>query len=165
MMGKTPLSKDKDFIVGEEKIINYFMVCFFLALFIYGLVDPIRNNFKYIDYQSIIFVFALLPAIYCFRRAQNKRIYIRVNKVGIYENEKLLTGWEGLLKVFISQEEKKSIISIKDNFILVVEYRGTDLKKGFRRKIPLTNTQNKSEEEVLEAVMFFWKIYKNSRNC
>jgi len=28
------------------------------------------------------------------------------------------------------------------------------------KKIPLTNTQNKSEEEVLEAVMFFWKEYK-----
>lgn len=162
-MSDKHLSSDRDFIVGEAKIINYFMAIFFIALFVYGLVDPIKNNFKSIDYQSIIFAFALLPAIFCIRRAKNKRVYIRVNKTGIYENEKLLTGWEGLLKVYIDQAEKKWLINIQDNFILVVEYRGNDLKKGFRRKIPLTNTQNKSEEEVLEAVQFFWKLYKASR--
>jgi hypothetical protein len=33
-------------------------------------------------------------------------------------------------------------------------------EQGFRRTIPLTNTQNKSEEEVLEAVKFFWNEYR-----
>jgi hypothetical protein len=34
------------------------------------------------------------------------------------------------------------------------------LKVVSRRKIPLTNTQNKSEEDVLQALQFFCKEYK-----
>jgi hypothetical protein len=121
------------------------------------VIDAIRRRFIHIDYQSYFFVLALAPAIYCFLRGQSKRVYIRVNKTGIYYNEQLVTGWPGLLKVYVSQKEKKGIYNIMDNFILVVEYKKDSSKEGFRRKIPLTNTQNKSEEDVLEAVQFFWK--------
>jgi hypothetical protein len=160
-MGKTPLTKETEFVVGEEKVLNYVMGCIFLALFLYGLIDPIKHRFKNIDYQSIIFTLALAAAIYCFKRAQTKRVYIRVNKTGVYQDEKLVTGWSGLIKVYISQQEKTKLINLLDNFILVLEYRKDHIKEGFRRKIPLTNTQNKSEEEVLEAVQFFWSVYKN----
>ncbi|HQX74372.1 MAG TPA: hypothetical protein PK298_15800, partial [Chitinophagaceae bacterium] len=57
-------------------------------------------------------------------------------------------------------KEKTGIFNIVDNFILVVEYTRDGSPEGFRRKIPLTNTQNKSEEEVLEAVKFFWSVYR-----
>lgn len=159
-MGKTPLTKETEFIVGQEKVLNYVMGCIFLALFLYGLVDPIKHHFKNIDYQSIVFVLALAAAIYCFKGAQSKRVYIRVNKTGIYQDEKLVTDWPGLIKVYISQREKTGLINLLDNFILVVEYRKDHTKAGLRRKIPLTNYQNKSEEEVLEAVQFFWKAYR-----
>src|SRR5688572_22234236 len=144
-MGKIQLTKDGDFIVGEAKVLNYVLGTLCLALFGYGVVDAIRRNFINIDYQSYVFAFMLLPAIFCFRKAQSKRIYIRVNKTGIYEDEKLLTGWPGLLKVYVAQKEKKGFIEIRDNFQLIVEYKKDN--KGFRKKIPLTNTQNKSEEE------------------
>jgi hypothetical protein len=49
---------------------------------------------------------------------------------------------------------------LRDNFVLVVEYKKNGTKQGFRKKLPLTNTQDKSEEEVLEAVKFFWGEYK-----
>jgi hypothetical protein len=159
-MGKIPLTKDSEFLVGEEKILNYILGSLCLALFLYGLFDAARRHFINIDYQSFVFALALLPAIYCFRRANNGRVYIRVNKSGIFQDEKLVTGWSNLIKAYIAQKEKTGIFNIKDNFLLVVEYRKEDLKQGARRKLPLTNTQNKSEEEVLEAVMFFWKEYK-----
>jgi hypothetical protein len=87
-------------------------------------------------------------------------VYIRVNKTGIYQDEKLITGWPNLIKTFVAQKENKKFYNIQDNFLLVVEYRKDGHSEGFRRKIPLTNTQNKSEEEVLEAVQFFWKEYR-----
>jgi hypothetical protein len=161
-MGKTQLSKDSEFVVREDKVLNYILAALFFALFLYGFIDAIRRHFINIDYQSYFFTLALLPAIYCLRRGRRKRLYIRINKTGIYQDEKLLTGWSNLLKVYISQEEKKSLrFNLMDNFILVVEYRKDGFKQGFRRKIPLTNSQNKSEEEVLEAVKFFWKEYRN----
>ena len=159
-MGKIILTKDSEFVVGEEKIINYVMSVFFIALFIYGFVDAISHQFKNIDYQSYIFTLAIVPAIYCFRRANSKRAYIRINITGIYQDEKLVSGWSNFIKAFITQKEKKPIYNILDNFMLVVEFRKDGAKDGFRRKIPLTNTQNKSEEDVLDAVNFFWKLYK-----
>jgi hypothetical protein len=159
-MAKTPLTKETEFVVGQEKVLNYVLGCIFLALFLYGLVDPIRHHFKYIDYQSIVFVLALAAAIYCFKGAQSKRVFIRINKKGIYQDEKLVTDWSGLIKVYISQKEKTGLVNLLDNFILVVEFRKDHAKAGVRRKIPLTNFQNKSEEEVLEAAQFFWSLYK-----
>ena len=159
-MRKTPLTKDSEFVVGEAKVLNYFMAAFFLALFLYGIIDAIRRHFINIDYQSYIFAIAIAPAIYRFRRAQSKRVYIRVNKTGIYQDEKLLTNWSNFLNAYIDEKEKKGFFNIKDNFLLVLECRKAD-KQGIRLKIPLTNTQNKSEEEVLKAVQFFWKVYKS----
>jgi hypothetical protein len=159
-MSKQLLTKDGQFIVGEAKVLNYVMAVFFIGLFLYGLIDAIQRNFKNIDYQSYVFAVALFPAIYCFRRAHSNRVYIRVNKKGIYHHGKLITDWPNFLSAFIDQKEKKRIIEIQDNFLLIVEYRKGN--KGLRYKIPLTNTQNKAEEEVLAAVIFFWRQYRSN---
>ncbi len=159
-MGKTPLTKESEFLVGEEKVLNYILGSLCLALFLYGLIDAARRHFINIDYQSFVFALALVPAFLFFRKARSSKVFIRVNKTGIYQDEQLVTGWSNLIKAYITQKEKKGIFSIQDNFLLVVEYRKDDLKQSSRRRIPLTNTQNKSEEEVLEAVKFFWKEYK-----
>lgn len=159
-MGKKTLHKDSEFIVAEEKVINYVMAIFFLALFLYGVADAVKHRFINIDYQSYVFALAIIPAIYCIRRANNNRVYIRVNRTGIYYQEELLTSWANFHNAFIDQKEKNGFFNIKDNFLLVVEYRKEGHQEGFRKKIPLTNTQNKSEEEVLEAVIFFWNEYR-----
>lgn len=149
-------------MVGENKLMNYVMAVFFLAIFLYGFIDAVSRQFKDIDYQSYIFSLAVIPFVYCIRRARSKRIYLRINKKGIYKDEQLVTAWPNLLKFYLAQEKKKSFYDIRDNFILVVEHHGIDPKKGSRSKIPLTNTQNKSEEDVLAAVDFFWKEYKKT---
>ena len=145
-MGKAPLSKDSEFLVGEEKILNYVLASLCMALFLYGLIDAIKRHFIHIDYQSFVFALALAPAFIFFRKARSSRVYIRVNKTGIYQDEQLLTGWSNLLKAYITQKEKQNFFNIQDNFLLVVEYRKEGSKEGIRRRIPLTNTQNRSEE-------------------
>jgi hypothetical protein len=159
-MNNNNLTKESEFTVGEEKWLNYILAFLFFALFVYGVVDAARRNFKNIDYQSYVFTLAVIPAFYLFKRGQSKRIYIRINKTGIYQDEKLLTKWNGLLKAYLAQKEKNSFINIQDNFQLVLEYRGPNAKEGIRRKIPLANSQDKSEEDVLRAVNFFWNLYR-----
>ena len=158
-MGKISLNKDSEFVVGENKILDYILASLFFALFLYGLIDAILQHFTKLTYLSFIYSVALLPAIRFFKKGKSNRVYIRINKTGIYQDEQLVTDWPNLLEAHISQKE--TVFSIQDNFILLVEYLKDDVDKGFRRKIPLTNTQNKSEEEVLEAVKFFWKEYSN----
>ncbi len=158
-MANIPLTKDSEFIVGENKVLDYVVTILFFGLFIFGLINAIANNYTSIYYIGMMILFLLGPGIFFLIKANNKRIYIRINKRGIYQDEKLLTDWPHFLKAYLSQKQK--IFTIQDNFILVVEYTKDVEGKGFRRKIPLTNTQNKSEEEVLEAVKFFWKEYVN----
>ena len=159
-MRKMILNKDSEFLVGENKILDYILASLFFGLFLYGLIDAIINHFTKLNYIDFLFSIALLPALLFFKKGRSNKVYIRINKTGIYQNEQLVTGWSHLLNAYISQQEK--VFSIQDNFILVVEYLKENDDKGFRRKIPLTNTQNKSEEEVLEAVQFFWKEYRNN---
>lgn len=160
-MAKQVLTRDSQFTVGEEKVLNYVMAAFFLALFGYGVFDAVRRQFTDIDYQSIIFGLAILPAIFCIRRARSNRVYLRINQKGIYQDGYLLTSWDRFLKAYITQKEKKPMWDIRDNFQLVVEFRDkTTPTQGHRKKIPLTNTQNKSEEDIMAAVNFFLKLYK-----
>lgn len=159
-MAKAGLTRESQYLVGEEKVLNYILASLCFALFLYGFIDAARRHFKHIDYQSFVFVLALVPAWLFIRNARSKKVYIRINKTGIYHHEQLVTDWSKLMRAYISQKEKKGIISIQDNFLLVLEYRKDNSKEGVRRKIPLTNTQNRSEEEILEAVKFFWKEHK-----
>jgi hypothetical protein len=159
-MVKNLLNKDGEFVVGEEKVLNYILALLFFGLFMYGLIDAMLDQFKKMTYLNALFALALLPAIFSFKKARSKRVYIRVNKKGIFQDERLLTNWPNFLNAYITQKEV--VLSIQDNFLLVVEYRKDGFDKGFRKKIALTNTQNKSEEDVLEAIKFFWDRYKQS---
>jgi hypothetical protein len=159
-MAKNTLSKDSQFIVGEEKVLNYILALLFFGLFMYGLIDAVLYQFKKLTYLNAVFAVALIPAIFSFQKARSKRVYIRVNKNGIYQDERLLTNWHNYLKAYITQKEV--VFSIQDNFLLVVEYKKDVSDKGFRKKIALTNTQNKSEEDVLEAIQFFSKEFHSA---
>ncbi|MDZ4794210.1 MAG: hypothetical protein SGI83_08025 [Bacteroidota bacterium] len=160
-MGNDALNKDSELVVGENKLMAWVLAILFFALFAYGVYDAIKLRFKHIDYQSYVLVLALVPCIFCLRRVKSKRVYVRINRTGIYKDEQLVTSWSNLLKAYLGQEKKKKFYDLQDKFILIVEYRGTDPKMGYRKKIPLTNTQNKSEEDVLEAVQFFWRLYRH----
>lgn len=160
-MSKQNLTRDSEFTVGEEKLLNYILALLCFALFMYGLIDAVRRNFVHVDYQSFFFALALWPAILFFKKAKSNRVFIRINKTGIYHDGQKVTDWNDFLKAYLAQQEKKNVINIQDRFQLVVEFRKKgDPKQGLRKKIPLGNTQNKSEEEVLQAVTFFHKQYK-----
>lgn len=160
-MAKTVLTKDSQFIVGEDKVLDVIMTILFFGLFLYGLVDAILKHFAKLNYLNFLFLLALYPAILYFIKGRAKRIYIRINKSGIYQDEVLITNWGNFLKAYIHQKDIVFPV-IKDSFTLVVEYMKDGQSQGFRRRIPLTNTQNKSEEEIMAAVKFFFKENERS---
>lgn len=156
------LTPDGQFLVGEYKLMHYFMALFFLALFSYGVYDAWSRDFKNIDYQSYVFALGIIPVVMILLKLRKGTIYIRINNKGIYKNERLVTPWSGLLTVTLTQEEKKGIYDLGDKFVLLLQYCKPGETKPSLRKIPLTNTQNKSEEEVLAAVKWFWGKYRLS---
>ena len=95
----------------------------------------------------------LVPAIYFIRKAfAKKKVIILINKNGIYYFNKQITDWFNFVKAHVTQEEK--VMAISDNFILLVEHRNSQAKI-IVDKIPLTNTQDKSEEEIIAAIKYF----------
>lgn len=153
---KSHLSNDNQFLVGEYKLMHYFMALFFLALFSYGVYDAWNRNFRDIDYQSYVFALAIIPAIFILNKVRKGTIYIRINEKGIYQQERLVSTWANLRNVALTQREKKYMFEPGDNFVLLLDYQPPGAAKPVRRSIPFTNTQNKSEEEVLAAVKWFW---------
>lgn len=160
-MAKKNLNPDSEFIVRDDKWLVYIMAFLFFGIFLYGLTDALLKGFKNLTYLSYLFFLLFIPAFLFYRKGRANRIYIRINKTGIYQDEQLVTKWPGFLNAFVTQKEK--VLSIQDNFILVIEYIKADKEKGFRKIIPLTNTQNKSEEEVMEAIIYFRTIFKLSQ--
>lgn len=161
-MAVRALQKESQFTVGEEKSINYVLAVLFFALAVYGIIEGALRGFVPIDYQNVILPFAAIPGFFCLRQAKSKRVYIRVNKDGIFKDERKVTGWADFLKAYITQDPNKRVTSIADKFQLVVEYRSPDNSgQGIRKRIPLTNTQNKSEEDIMEAIRFFVMLHKS----
>lgn len=157
-MPKTPLSIQSQFVVGENRVQDYVMAFIFFTIAVYGFTDAASNEFTNVGAMSYIFILFGAPALMYMAKARSRRVYIRINKTGIYQDEQPVTEWKNFLSAYIDQYEV--VGGIQDNFILVVEYMKDGSEAGFRRKIPLSNTQNKTEEQVLEAVNFFREAYK-----
>jgi hypothetical protein len=154
-MKQPALTRDSQFTVGEEKLLDFILAGLFFILFLYGLIDSITKDFQNIDASSMVFVIALSLAFMFFAKGRSKTIYIRVNRKGIYHMERLVTSWPNFIRANLSQDQKA--LSISDNFVLIVEHKKENAI--FKRKIPLGNTQNKSEEDVLNAIRFFVDSY------
>lgn len=157
-MAKKIFTKEGQFVVGENRAMDYVLACIFFAIAVYGFTDAASNEFAHAGVMSYVFILFGAPALVYIAKARSRRVYIRINKTGIYQDEQLVTEWRNFLKAYITQQEV--VGGFQDNFTLVVEHLKDGSKMGFRRKIPLTNTQNKSEEDVLGAVNFFWKAYR-----
>jgi hypothetical protein len=125
------------------------------------LVDGIINHFK--NWQTFIFISVLTlgSLIIFFIKARSKRIYIRINRKGIFIDEVFLTDWPNFLNAYIHQPPPR-LVRIRDNFELVIEHTKNDSDKGFRKRVKLTNTQNKSEEDIIAAIKYFWGLSQNN---
>lgn len=105
----------------------------------------------------------LFIAIGAFARSAKDITIITINKNGFYYYEQLLTDWEH----FISEEFIDEVPlpqgndpGLNDRFFLLIKYYKDDKPGYFGRKIRLTDSQDKSEEEIIAAVKFY---YNNSK--
>lgn len=150
----------QQFIVKTEKGLMYVLSALCFLVFCGGIFFLTQKKFKP-EVSDLFYVLFLLASIKLFLSARNNNVIIRINKDGIFYYEKKITDWEHFLKAYIKEKENKKAYSISDQFQLTIEFTKEDPRKGFRKKIPLTNTQNQSEEDVLTAIKYFWHLYAN----
>ena len=98
-----------------------------------------------------------VPAFFFFARALKAgNVIMKVNKDGIYYYTELVTNWQYFIDAKVTQADK--LWTLQDNFILLINYTDGEGKK-YRSKIPLTNNQDKSEEEIIAAIRYFRTKY------
>ncbi len=105
---------------------------------------------------ALIAVFAIATLV----ASRKDKIIMTINKEGFYYEGSLVTGWKHFVSAqFVDQTPQlsKSSLGVSDQFHLAIRYRKEANGACFERKIPLTNLQDKSEEEILAAVRFFYK--------
>lgn len=152
-MAQIYLDKNNEFTVKEWKVLNWVAGIVFFVLFIAMIIAGAW-------FYALLFglPFLLLPALKHRKQAAFDGVIIRVNSNGIFYYGKHITDWDNFLNAYVTNEMK--VRSFKDNFELVLEfYRDTLL---IQKKIKLTNTQNRSEEEVYGAIMYFYKQHLNA---
>jgi hypothetical protein len=105
-------------------------------------------------------VFPVVPVLMTFAggiilslRGFARHTIIKINRHGFYHYGKLITNWDHFIDALVTQKEIPG--SIQDNFILII--RSSDGVKLYKDTIPLRNTQDKAEEEIIAAIRYFSK--------
>jgi hypothetical protein len=138
-------------VVRESKTMNILlgllmiMMCYFMA---YGSsITP--TGWK----SHLLFIFSLIFPGFMFWRAWKNHVCIVIDHAGIWYYGELITSWERFKKAFVDEEAIPGRTA--DNFKLFVQYYKPGVNGYFTRKLPLTVSQDRSEEEIIEAIRIF----------
>jgi len=154
-MEPSTLDIEQDFLVQESKSINnmagFALLCVFLASMSFG-------DYGLYSYLMSIFLF-LIPGVIFLAKAQRPSLIIKINKSGFFYAGRFITGWDLFYDATV--HDKMITGSYKDNFVLAFRYYAPDYSLIYTLSVPLTNTQDKSEEEIIEAINFFCQADKS----
>ncbi|HJW16521.1 MAG TPA: hypothetical protein VJ499_05355 [Flavisolibacter sp.] len=148
-MAEPTLNIEQDFLVKDSKITNYIIGGALLAVFV---VSMSYGDYGWSNYLIAICMF-LIPGAVAIAKGQQNTIIIRINKTGFFYAGKLITEWKLFYDATV--QDKMATGSYRDNFVLALRYYSADHSLIYTQNIPLTNTQDRSEEEIIEAINFF----------
>jgi hypothetical protein len=149
------LNKDGDFIVKESATYNILIGAVFLLLSILAVINFINeaNPAAKIKFFFGILSITLPPAILFVVKGLMGKTVITINKSGIYCFGVLKTNWSNFIEACVTQDEIPG--SIEDNFVLMLHFYKDGEEGPFEAKIPLRNTLDKSEEQIIAAIKYF----------
>ena len=109
--------------------------------------------------------FFLIPgAVLLIKGMRNGTVMI-VNKTGFYYYGKLITNWNNFIDVEFIDEVPlpgPNTSGVSDKFSMLMKfYRDDQPGLYFTQQFRFTNTQNKSEEEIIAAIRFYHRYYTN----
>jgi hypothetical protein len=142
----TELAENDVFVVKESVTLDYGLAGFFTLL---GLLTIGTSGFP-------VGIFSLIAAAYFLYKGVVNREALRVDCNGIYQNRKLVTTWHNFAEAFATQVRIDGEIAAV--FVLIIRYYKEGITGSFRMTIPLTDTQNKSEDEILAAIRRFYQL-------
>lgn len=85
---------------------------------------------------------------------------MEINRTGFYYYGNLVTNWNNFVSAEFVDEMpvlSGSSTGLSDKFSINLTYYKDGNPNCYARKIPLTNTQDKSEEEIMAAIRFYYR--------
>lgn len=129
----------------------------FLAAFVLTVYIDRFNT----DHPSIyqLFYLSVIPGIYLIRRGMINKTIMTINKNGFYYFDELVTDWNNFIDAIVKQDEKNRRIpyDVTDRFELIVRYGKIGHTGYFARKFLMTAVMDKSEEEIIAAIKFYYE--------
>jgi hypothetical protein len=147
-MNKTA-KRHPDFIVRNSVVILVIISIVFLAM----LFSVFEYNTS-LGVAGHIIVAVLAPCVGWFIRKKTKTVVIRINENGIYSYSKLITDWQHF-KSATTDQLPLALGDPRDKVVLRIVYLNDNRDKLITDDIPLPNTLNKSEEQILSAIELF----------
>lgn len=140
-----------DFVVKESTGVNLVTGIFFLILaFAFTFMS-------WYGWFGVIFALGIIA-----KGFRNKTIMI-INKNGFYYYGELLTDWDHFIsEEFIDDGPAMPRSGAKDQFYVLIKYYKEGLAGYYGRKIPFTDSQDKSEEEIIAAIKFYYKQHEKA---
>jgi hypothetical protein len=110
-----------------------------------------------IEVAPIIIIIGAVVLLVLIAGLANNEI-LRIDCNGIYQKKVLVTNWENFLQAKLSEGK----INRNDNPtpILLLYYQKVGIAGQFKMTIPLTNTQNKGEEDIVEAIYRYHRLWQ-----
>jgi hypothetical protein len=139
---------ESDFVVKESKNMNLIIGIFFLV-------------FSLATFQMSVLMgcLTLFFAVGTLARSAKNITVMTINKTGFYHYGELITDWDHFIsEEFIDGLSRRG----QDQCFLLIKYYKDGESGYFGRKIPFTDTQDKSEEEIMAAIKFY---YTNSQKA
>ncbi|WP_121356090.1 hypothetical protein [Flavisolibacter nicotianae] len=140
---------DADFVVKESKKMRRIIGSFFLLISLFMLKDVL--------WMGLLTASIGIGAIIASMRDET---IMKINRDGFFYYGRLLTNWTNFVSAEFIDEmpvQSSSSAGLSDQFFLYIKYFKDDSPGCFALKIPLTNTQDKAEEEILAAVRFYYR--------
>lgn len=130
-------------------------ILFLAAFAITVYVDSFNTNELSI-YQLLYL--SVIPGVYLIKRGVANKTIITINKNGFYYFDDLVTDWNNFIDAFVTQDEENRKIpyDVTDRFMLVIRYGKAGHTNYYARKILMTAVMDKSEEEIIAAIKFYF---------
>ena len=147
------LTPDSEFTVKDSATINLIIAVFFYIMS--GCTFYYNYGEKGFDSMAAV---SLVPAIVCTIKVFFKPSIITINKKGIWFGRSPVTDWQNFINAATQQLELK-VGGFTDRNILYVQYLRPGTDEKYKKTIQLGNTQNKSEEDIIAAIQYFYGLY------
>jgi hypothetical protein len=151
MPATKPLHPNGAFLVRQSRTVNIVMGSALLLVFLVSMVNSGFNLAGVLGGAAALIVLAFT----FFGQGLKNRVVIRVDGTGFYQSETLVCTWDYFERAWL--EEKAVVRSIQDNFVIRFQFYSEDRTKLYTRTIPMANTYDKADEEIIAAIDFYYR--------